>query len=82
MSHWNHRIIERIDARGTETGHWLEICEVHYGDDGRPYGHTDAIGVTGENLDELRQTLEWMQRALTQPILKEDVDFADKEKGE
>ena len=73
---WNHRIVRRTDARGTESGEWLTLCEVYYNKDGSPAAHTqDAVGVCGETIDEIKQSLEWMRRALEQPILQEDKDF-------
>ena len=73
---WDHRIVRRTDIGGTESGEWLMICEVYYDDTGLPAAFTDdVIGVVGENLEELRQTLEWMQKAIEQPILNEATDF-------
>ena len=73
---WNHRVVRRKDARGTESGEWFTVCEVYYNKDGSPAAHTvDAVGVCGETIDGMRQSLEWMQRALNEPILNEEEDF-------
>jgi len=70
---WNHRIVRQ--KLENDAGDWLKICEVYYDDKGVPWTHTvDAVGVSGETLEELKQTLEWMQKAVTEPILDE-ADF-------
>ena len=69
---WNHRVIRQRQPDGSE---WLGIHQVFYNDDGSSAGYTEqAMPVSGETLDELGQTLAWMQKALTEPIL-EDADF-------
>lgn len=74
---WNHRIVKRSDARGTESGEWFTICEVYYNEDGTNAAHTvDAVGVCGESVESLRWTLEHMLKALDAPILDEATDFA------
>ncbi len=70
---WNHRVIAK-EYKGELT---FAIHEVFY-TDGVPYACTeDAVGVSGENLAELTQTLEWMKEALMRPIL----NYADFEEG-
>lgn len=63
--HWNHRIVRR--TIGGET--LLGIHEVFYGmDDGT--GWTDEpVAVIGESVEELRETLGRMLRALDKPII-------------
>ena len=74
MSHWNHRVIEFVEADGTP---WMAIHEVHYDDAGRPYAYAEnAAEVCGESNDELRKTLDWMRAALDQPALVE-TDFKE-----
>ena len=73
---WNHRIVRKHNVAGTESGEWLMICEVYYNKDGSVAAHTvDAVGVCGESLKDLKQSLKWMQKAITQPILDSDIDF-------
>lgn len=71
---WNHRVIRHV-CDGEE---FLSIREVYYNEAGVPDLCTeDAIGVWGESMEGLKQTLEWMQRALGQPVL----EYTDFEKG-
>jgi hypothetical protein len=61
---WNHRIIRR-------NGRDLAIHEVYYNEAGDPDMVTnDATGIYGETIDELRETLQRMLRALDTPILE------------
>lgn len=63
MMTWNHRVMRYADGS-------LGIHEVFYNDDGNPVSWTEeAIGVAGDNLEELREELTHMLRALDKPIL-------------
>jgi hypothetical protein len=67
MSSWNHRVVR---FKGDED--WYEICEVYYEEDGSVFAHTaKGVSVCGENIAELRETLERMLRCLDQDILDE-----------
>jgi len=69
---WNHRIIRQIyDGEA-----FLGIHEVFYKDGVPDLCTEDCIGVCGEDIEELAQTLAWMQKALSQPIL-EMTDFEE-----
>ena len=71
---WNHRVIAREYKGELAFG----IHEIFYEDDGVPMGCTEsAVGVVGDNLAELSQTLKWMRKALRKPIL----NYADFEEG-
>jgi hypothetical protein len=61
----------------TEDEPWYEICEVFY-EEGEPWLRTDGISVSGNNIDELRETLERMLKCLDNPILTSQ-DFKEKE---
>ena len=64
---WNHRVVRKV-CDGEE---FLGIHEVFYDDEGIPDMCTvDAAEVCGESLEGLEQTLEWMTKALGQPILE------------
>ena len=66
---WNHRVIHTVYKEIEEEGY--SIHEVFYDEDGVPDMMTlDAVGVWGETMDEVQQTLEWMTKALEQPILE------------
>lgn len=68
---WNHRVMRRTNEHG-ET--WYDIHEVYYETD--PCGveklswTEDAIAPMGETVDELREELERMLRALDKPVLE------------
>ncbi len=71
---WNHRVVRRVyDLPGSVTTHY-EIREVYYDDD-KPNACTeDPVGVCGESVNEIRETLERMAHALDKPVLEYD-DF-------
>jgi|14BtaG_2_1085337.scaffolds.fasta_scaffold32907_2 hypothetical protein len=61
---WNHRVISR------EGQDELAIHEVYYDEDGEPNMVTnDAVGIYGETVEELRETLERMLKSLEAPKL-------------
>lgn len=64
---WNHRVV-----KFTENGEdWYAVCEVYYNDDGTIYAHTqDGIRVTGESVEELKETLERMLRCVDQKVVE------------
>lgn len=68
-NHWNHRII-RTTEEGAAS---LAIHEVHY-EAGTPVEHTEAVIVDGDSIQELRDQLASMGRALDLPVLTE-ADF-------
>lgn len=83
--YWNHRLLRKVDGKGTpyeETN--LYIVEVFYKDfryEGPEsiMGWTEKeVGVYGENVDEIRQTLEWMLLALDKPILDEETMLSER----
>jgi len=63
---WNHRVIKRTHPSGAiEYG----IHEVFY-ENGKIWAATeDAVSVTGESVDELRETLGWMLKAIKNPVI-------------
>ena len=56
---------------------WLGIHELFPGE-GEGSWTEDAVPVTGESLDDLRQTLLWMMEALDEPIMDADVVAAQR----
>jgi hypothetical protein len=76
MGHWNHRVVRQI--RDGET--FYGIHEVFYGlPDESDAGWTeDPISPVGETVEELRETLERMMRALDKPVILDD---DEKEQG-
>jgi len=74
MKHWNHRICKSTHAVGTEFEEvFYEIKEVYYNDVGEVWATTqDGATVGGNTPDEVKSSLEKMQRALEYPILDLD----------
>lgn len=72
---WNHRVVERkFKHKGFPTETLLAVHEAHYTAKKSktvPQAITlDAVGVYGETLEELRDTLQRMLRSLEKPVLK------------
>jgi len=75
---WNHRVIRKEYKGFNEIEIQFGIHEVYYNDDGVPDMCTEnPVDVVGDNIKELKQTLRWMRKALSQPVL----DYADFEEG-
>ena len=74
MSTWNFRLLDVTDENGGDP--YLTLVEVHYNDEGVPVGHSDPC--TGsEDLEGMKQLLEWYALALDKPALKPS-DFVGK----
>jgi len=67
MSAWNHRVVRSIED-GEE---WLGIHEAFYDIDGGTVWTESPVGVIGESIDELRETLERMLASLDKSVLGE-----------
>ena len=79
---WNHRLIRHTEPNGEI---WLGIHEVYYLDDGTPDMVTEnAIGASGETVEEIIETLERMRRCVEKPILEMEyfVERAKNSSGE
>lgn len=75
---WNYRVIHRVyrpDALISEEEHEYRICEVYYADEDatvlEAWAATGAIA-QGSDMDELRDDLKRIERALELPILEYD----------
>ena len=74
MSTWNFRLLDVTDENGGDP--YLTLVEVHYNDAGVPVGHSDPC--TGsEDLEGMKQLIEWHALALDNPVLKPS-DFVGK----
>ena len=81
-SHWNYRVIRRLhdsplpDEPQTET---FEIYEVYYDESNNPVAWTaEPMYAYGESLSELTDDLQYMIRAIAQPVLNwEDLPHAE-----
>lgn len=81
MSTWNHRVMRHKYAspESGETEVMLAIHEVYYKDKSRDdrkvtaddVGYTEnPVSVTGESIEDLRETLQLMLKALDKPVLE------------
>jgi len=73
MGHWNNRVVRRTWRKGEvgeEVGY--AIHEAYYGLDDGVSITIDPIAPYGETLEELRETLQCMLRALDNPVLDYD----------
>ena len=67
MSHWNHRVMRRVYPNDEVM---YQIYEVFYNADGSIWGFTnDPVDPCGETVEEVRESLERMLRALDRPVL-------------
>lgn len=67
---WNYRVIDLTACNDGES--WLAIQEVYYEGE-KPVGYADAT-IGGEDAGEIKDTLERMIKACSQPVLKADAD--------
>ena len=78
MTTWDFRVLAREYRGFNESEVVFEIHEIFYNADGIPDMCTeDAVGVVGDNLAEISDTLRWMKKALRKPILS----YSDFEPG-
>ena len=62
---WNHRVV-----KFSEDEDYFAICEMYYDEDGNPWAHTeDGVRVSGNSVEELRETLQRMLDCLDKPVL-------------
>ena len=73
---WDYRVIRQTSEDGDE---WLSIQEVYYDDDETPMAHTMDLQVNGDNIADLRKTLQSMLWCLDKEIVDEiESDVSDK----
>ena len=71
---WNHRVVH-IKLPDDVQEDWYGIHEVFYNDKGVPeMCTTESIAPEAETVEGLQKTLEWMLKALGEPVL-EITDF-------
>jgi hypothetical protein len=63
---WNYRVIDTTEKEGEPC---FIVAEVFYNDDGIPWGYSDT-GIDGENIEEIKQTLKAMKKALKDEVLQ------------
>ena len=76
MSHWNHRILQETLPNGDL---WFSVRETFYNEDSSIYAYTqEPVDVSGNSIEEIRETLQWMLTCLDKPVLvKGEVVFED-----
>lgn len=80
--YWNYRLMQKIDGAGTSFEETvLYVVEVYYDENNKIIGWTDEKTVYGDNVEEVRQTLEWMILSLDKPILIESDLLAEAERA-
>lgn len=78
-THWNHRVIRREQEFHGEKYVTYGIHEVYY-TDGQHHALTmEPVAICGDSLDDIKQSLEWMTKALEAPVLDFDKDFPQDE---
>src|SRR3990167_8254322 len=78
---WDHRIVKEVLENGDS---WFSIREAFYNDAGELFAYTEEpADISGESIESLRQTLNWIQSAFDKEILIDgEVKFADDGVGE
>jgi hypothetical protein len=76
MMPWNTRVVKQVTPEGT----YFSIREVFYnegGDDSTIYGYTtEPVEISGDNIEELREYLQWCLACLDKPVLVDgEVEF-------
>lgn len=65
---WNYRVIDIAEREGYEVPCFI-LAEVYYNEDGTPWGYS-STDIEGETLEEVKQTLKAMKRALKEEVLQ------------
>lgn len=73
---WNHRVVKTVynsPDKSLPPYIYYGIKEVYYDDEGRVFQSTvEAMRVSGDSVEDLKQTLLWMWAALKAPVLDEE----------
>lgn len=71
---WNHRVVKRDFDTCSEKETRYYIAEAYYDENGKVFAITDdpVDPGFGESIEELKQSLEWMQKCLEHPVLDYD----------
>ena len=68
-SEWDYRVVRQTTEDGDE---WLGIQEVYYDEETeKPMAHTMDLEVVGDNIADLRKTLQRMLRCLDKEVVDE-----------
>lgn len=72
MGHWNHRVVRRTVIEAGKLVQRFGVHECFYGN-GVVGWAEDPVAIEGETIDELRETLERMLKALDDPVIEDDM---------
>ena len=73
MTHWNYRVCKRTYTESGEPEVYYGIHETYYDDKGNICAITqDLIDVFGESIEELKETLARMSKALEKEVIDLD----------
>lgn len=78
MNHWNYRIVKKVTKHndpslGASEDTWFGIHEVYYDAEGHPeVCSEEPIEPFGESVEEVRESLKMMMKALDKPVLDYD----------
>lgn len=76
---WNYRVFRHHGiGPGDTTIPYFKIHEAYYDEEDNFHGMTQAVYPQGETIEELRDDLDWMIKALDAPVL----EWPDDEKEE
>ncbi len=68
IENWNYRLVKEDNI--------IQMAEVHYRKNGKPYGYTNAC-ILGADLEEVQEICKMMQPAFDAPILDAKTDFVE-----
>ena len=69
---WDYRVVRKELKDGSYSDEWYSIQEVYYDDEtGEPVAHTMDLQITGDNIADLRKTLQSMIWALEKDVVTE-----------
>ena len=70
---WNYRLCKSVYKGADYEEVTYDIREAYYNKDGGIWAITDnAVGIVGEDIDSVKQSLTWMQLALEKEVIDLD----------
>lgn len=63
---WDYRVLVFEQANSDLN---FAVCEVYYDDGGNATGYTDPIDISGDTIEELKATLNYIRRDVSKPVL-------------
>lgn len=70
MTYWNHRVVKESMSNGDD---WYTVREVFYNDNDTIHVYMkEAVDISGENIEDLREYCEWILKCFDKPVLNEE----------